>query len=82
MYEYRAKVLRIIDGDTLKLEIDLGLKTSTKQKVRLAGIDTPETYGVKKNSEEYKAGMLSKARLALLLGSNELDYLKVKTIKD
>ena len=44
MYEYRVKkVLRIVDGDTLDVDIDLGFDISYMQRVRLAGIDTPES---------------------------------------
>ena len=43
MYEYRAKVLRWVDGDTVDVEIDLGLKIRVEQRIRLAGINTPET---------------------------------------
>ena len=43
MYEYRATVRRVIDGDTLEVDIDLGFKTILKkEKLRLLGIDTPE----------------------------------------
>lgn len=60
MYKYKAKVERVIDGDTLEVTIDLGFKITTFQKLRLAGINTPETYNVKKDSEEYQKGILSK----------------------
>ncbi len=60
MYKYKAKVERVIDGDTLEVTIDLGFKITTVQKLRLAGINTPETYNVKKDSEEYQKGMLAK----------------------
>ena len=43
MYEYKAKVHRIIDGDTVDVTIDLGFEMTTKQRIRLYGIDTPET---------------------------------------
>ena len=44
MYEYRVKkVLRIVDGDTIDVDIDLGFDISYMQRVRLAGIDTPES---------------------------------------
>ena len=56
LFTYRAKCRRVIDGDTLELDIDLGMAVSIVKKVRLRGIDTPEVYGVKKDSEEYKAG--------------------------
>jgi len=44
MYEYRVKkVLKIVDGDTIDVDIDLGFDISFTQRVRLAGIDTPES---------------------------------------
>lgn len=60
MWEYNAHVVRVVDGDTLDLRVDLGFTVLVKIRARLHGVDTPETYGVKKGSEEYKAGMLSK----------------------
>jgi micrococcal nuclease len=47
MYEYQATVLRVIDGDTVELMIDLGLKGFRKEIVRLYGINTPEIHTVK-----------------------------------
>ena len=43
MYEYKAKLLRVIDGDTVDCVIDLGFNVRLKERVRLKGIDTPET---------------------------------------
>ena len=45
IYEYRAKCLRVIDGDTVHLEVDLGFRMSTEHHFRLLGIDTPELRG-------------------------------------
>ncbi|PTG04408.1 nuclease [Staphylococcus chromogenes] len=42
LYIFKAKVLRVIDGDTLEMRIDLGFHTHTVRKVRLLGVDTPE----------------------------------------
>lgn len=43
MFEYSGRVLRVVDGDTLVLDIDLGLCTWVRQlKVRLAGVNAPE----------------------------------------
>ena len=41
-YTYHAKLLDVIDGDTLKLDIDVGFSTSRQDKVRLARINSPE----------------------------------------
>ena len=44
MYEYRVKkVLKVVDGDTIDVDIDLGFDISFTSRVRLAGIDTPES---------------------------------------
>lgn len=44
MYEYRVKkVLKVVDGDTIDVDLDLGFDISFTQRVRLAGIDTPES---------------------------------------
>jgi micrococcal nuclease len=44
MYEYRVKtVIAVVDGDTIDVEIDLGFDISITKRVRLAGIDTPES---------------------------------------
>lgn len=42
MFEYRATVENVVDGDTIDVAIDLGFKIQTRQRMRLARIDTPE----------------------------------------
>jgi len=42
MYEYNAIVVRVVDGDTVDLIVDLGFRMTTIQRFRLLGIDTPE----------------------------------------
>ena len=44
MYQYEAQVLRVIDGDTLDLFIDLGFKVGFNTRIRMIGIDTPEKW--------------------------------------
>ncbi len=60
MYHYKAYLKRIVDGDTLDLNVDLGFTVHVNIRVRLYGVDAPETYGVKHDSEEYQAGMAAK----------------------
>lgn len=56
MYEYRVKaVLAVVDGDTIDADIDLGFDISLTKRVRLAGIDTPESRT--KNKEEKVLGL-------------------------
>lgn len=42
MWTYKAKVNRVIDGDTLDLEVDLGFRVGIGVRIRLAGVDAPE----------------------------------------
>lgn len=42
MYEYRASVLRVVDGDTLDMSVDLGFRVYQQMRLRLLGVDTPE----------------------------------------
>lgn len=49
-YTRRAKLIRVIDGDTVDLLIDLGWSTSIKERVRLLGLDTPEIRGPERES--------------------------------
>jgi micrococcal nuclease len=44
-YTYPCKILRVVDGDTLDIELDLGFEVKMKERVRLLGVDAPETYG-------------------------------------
>lgn len=44
MYKYNAKVIKVVDGDTVDLHIDLGFNVSFNTRVRLIGIDTPEKW--------------------------------------
>ena len=43
LYHYRAKVLRVVDGDTVDVMLDLGFNVSLKERVRLYGINAPES---------------------------------------
>lgn len=44
MYKYNAQVIKVIDGDTLDLFIDLGFKVGFNTRIRMIGIDTPERW--------------------------------------
>ncbi len=78
MFSYRVeKVLRVIDGDTVELLVDLGFHTFTKQKVRLRGIDAPEIRGPEKEK-----GLKAKQFLEELLNKEEIESIYVETVKD
>ena len=66
MYEYRVKkVTGVVDGDTIDVDIDLGFDISYSQRVRLAGIDTPESRT--KDKAEKVLGLEVKQRLKDIL---------------
>lgn len=81
MYEYAATVVRVIDGDTLIADVDLGFHVSVRETFRLTGIDTPEIHGVKKDSEEYRRGMEAKKFVEKLLELTE-GRVMLRTQKD
>ena len=74
MYEYRVKkVINVVDGDTIDVDIDLGFNISYFQRVRLAGIDTPESRTSDKaekalglESKEYLKTKLKDAKLVVI----------------
>ena len=78
MYEYRVKqVLRVVDGDTIDVDIDLGFDISFTSRVRLAGIDTPESRTTDKKEKDL--GLEVKQRLKELLSKSS--SLVIKTEK-
>jgi len=67
MYEYRAHIIKIVDGDTVDVDIDLGFGiVLSNERVRINGIDTPESRT--RDKQEKKFGLAAKARLKSLLG--------------
>ena len=66
MYEYRCKIRRVVDGDTVDIDIDLGFGVWLhKERVRIYGIDTPESRT--RDKEEKVKGLAAKARVIELL---------------
>jgi micrococcal nuclease len=80
MYEYRAKLLRVVDGDTVDLQVDLGFRILHNIRVRLAGIDTPEIFG-KTTPGEREKGLEAKAYVEAALTSIDLVIRTNKTGK-
>jgi micrococcal nuclease len=79
MFEYVVReVTKIVDGDTLDIVIDLGFSLTTKQRVRLNGIDTPES--ITKDEYEKKFGFEAKDFITNWLVSGK--KIKVRTDKD
>ena len=71
MYEYKAKVVKVIDGDTVDVDIDLGFGIWMKdERVRIMGIDTPESRT--RDKVEKKFGLAAKEKLKSLLGKTTI----------
>lgn len=79
MYEYRCKVVHIVDGDTVDVDIDLGFGVWLhKERVRLFGIDTPESRT--RDLEEKKYGLAAKDFITNML--DDSGGIILKTHKD
>ena len=78
MYEYKATIRRVVDGDTVDVTLDLGFDILYNNRIRLLGIDTPESRT--RDLEEKKRGLAAKDRVKELcpVGSTVM----LKTTKD
>ena len=78
MFEYKCKMVKVVDGDTVDVDIDLGFGVwLRKQRIRMYGIDAPESRTSNKNEKMY--GLASKRFLIDMLDDKELI---LKTHKD
>jgi micrococcal nuclease len=80
MYEYKCKILRVVDGDTVDIDIDLGFGIwMHRERVRMMGIDTPESRT--RDLVEKAFGLASKERLKELLPIGSIQVLKTEIDK-
>ena len=70
MFEYFCKIQRVVDGDTVDISVNLGFDIWHNARVRMMGIDTPESRT--RNLEEKALGLASKARLKELLKGKKI----------
>ena len=73
---YVKKVTKVVDGDTIDVEIDLGFNISYSQRVRLAGIDTPESRTTDKY--EKALGLEVKKKLGELIANAKTIVIKTE----
>jgi len=79
MYEYRVEIKRVVDGDTVDVDIDLGFGIWMRnERIRLMGIDTPESRT--RDLEEKKYGLAAKKFLQNML--DDEGGIRLKTDKD
>ena len=80
MYEYKCKILRIVDGDTVDVDIDLGFGVwMHRERVRIMGIDTPESRTRDKVEKQF--GLASKQFLKDMLPIGSMQVLKTQIDK-
>ena len=79
MYEYACKVKRVVDGDTVDVVLDLGFDILYKSRVRLFGIDTPESRT--RNKDEKARGKMAGAFLEEAIEDGEKIVIQTK-LKD
>ena len=71
MYEYKCKIIKVVDGDTVDVDLDLGFGVWLRdERVRLMGIDTPESRTSDKVEKVF--GLAAKNRLISLLGAEAI----------
>ena len=58
-YEYWGRVEHVVDGDTVDFLISVGFEIEIRVRVRFLGVNTPEIHGVRRDSDEYKAGRVA-----------------------
>jgi micrococcal nuclease len=81
MYEYRATINRVVDGDTVDIDIDLGFGIWMKdERVRVMGIDTPESRTSDKVEKIF--GFAAKDRLKELIPEGSTQILKTEVDRD
>ncbi len=73
MYQYKAKLDRVVDGDTVDAMIDCGFSTFKKERIRLHGIDAPESRT--RDKAEKKRGLAAKTRLKELIKEGKNEFL-------
>jgi endonuclease YncB( thermonuclease family) len=74
LYEYRCEVRRVVDGDTLVADIDLGLYVNIRKTVRMLGYNAPELFpGHAKTLDERNMGKLAKEHLEGLLAGHHVN---------
>ena len=75
MYTYNAKLVKVVDGDTIDALVDLGFDTWKQVRIRMQGINAPESRT--RDLEEKKLGLAAKARLKEILKDNKNKFILV-----
>ncbi len=73
MYQYNAKCIRVVDGDTIDAYVDLGFNIWVEKRIRLFGIDTPETRTT--DLQEKEKGIAAKNFLEEQIKNNNYEFI-------
>lgn len=80
LYVYKVELVRVIDGDTVIVTIDLGFDVKITRTIRLADIDTPELKG--ETEKEQQAAEIARVKLFRELANKEIFLCSMKIKKD
>lgn len=75
MYQYASKLIKVVDGDTVDLIVDLGFTVSISSRFRLDGIDAPEM-----RTPTLEQGKASKAHLESMLADAQLGIVRLDSL--
>lgn len=78
LYHYRANLVRVIDGDTILVDVSLGMLVYRRTSIRIRGINAPELF----SGEDRDAGAASRDHLTELLTNARDGTLSLQTYKD
>lgn len=71
LYQYKAKIIRVVDGDTVDADVDVGFGLTMRQRFRINNFDAPETYRPRNESEKIH-GTAAKERAIELLVDKDI----------
>lgn len=75
MYEYRATLVKVVDGDTIDIDVDVGFRLTIRQRCRLKGLNCPEKKGATKAAGDaataFSAAFLGPTGASLIIHSSK-----------
>lgn len=72
LYQYKAKVIRVVDADTVDAEVDVGFGLTMTQRFRVNDYDAPETYRPRNEAEKVHGKLATAKAIELLMGKDVL----------
>lgn len=69
-YQYKAKIVRVVDADTVDVDVDLGFSLTIRQRFRIDGFDAPETWRPRNEAEREHGERATARAIELLMGKD------------